>query len=149
MNDFPELYSDDVTNQAYAELNMPSKSIELLQNYFTALSKFYQRIPIKEAFDIIQRQNADMFTCEQLTAFSEVVRHQKELHYLIIGNDDMYEDVPISLPEERELVHESLIIVDEIYHDMVQKQQNKPLYGNTAQKISFIERAQYIWLCQK
>lgn len=129
MNDFPEQYSNDVTERAYAELNMPDESVELLKKYFSAFGDFYQRIPLSDAFDIIQRQNEGLFTREQLIAFSEVVRHQKGLYYFIIGEDEMYDDVPVSSPEERELVHESLIVVDEdIYYDMVERQGDKPLY---------------------
>ncbi len=90
---------------------------------------FIKEYPLSDVFDIILQQNEGVFTRKQLIAFSEVVRHQKGLYYFIIGKDEMYDDVPVSLPEERELVHESLIIVDEdIYYDMVERQRDKPLY---------------------
>ncbi len=45
MNDFPEPYGNDATERAYAELNMPDESVELLKRYFAAFGDFYQRIP--------------------------------------------------------------------------------------------------------
>ena len=128
MKKFPRVYAESTISRMYRKLELPEETVELLNRYFVAFSTFYEILPLKDAYDIISRQNKGMVTFEQFMAFSEIARHE-EHNYYILAKDELYRDAPQEEPEEREIVHESLVEFDfEEYYEMAESQYGKPLF---------------------
>lgn len=128
MNDFPEEYNKETLDEMYDKLrlSLSDDRIELLQRYFDAMNNFYQIIPLKRMFRIINSQNDEQYSEEDFLAFAEIARHERHF-YSILGKDELYDDVPVSKPFERELVHESLLEFDD-YYEMADAKCDKPYY---------------------
>lgn len=128
MNDFLEEYNKQKLEEMYGKLKMSlsDERIELLRRYFDAMNNFYQTIPLKRMFKIINSQNDEPYSEDDFIAFAEIARHERHF-YCILGQEELYDDVPVSKPFERELVHESLLDFD-IYYEMADAKCDKPYY---------------------
>lgn len=128
MNDFPEEYNKKTIDEMYNKLRqaLSDERIELLRRYFDAMNNFYQTIPLKRMFRIINSQNDEQYSEEDFLAFAEIARHERHF-YSILGQEELYDDMPVSKPFERELVHESLLDFD-IYYEMADAKCDKPYY---------------------
>lgn len=128
MNDFPEEYNKETLDEMYSKLgqSLSDERIELLHRYFDAMNNFYQIIPLKRMFRIINSQNDEPYSEEDFLAFAEIALHERHF-YCILGKDELYDDAPVSKPLERELVHESLLDFD-IYYEMANAKCDKPYY---------------------
>lgn len=92
-------------------------------------------MPLKDAYDIINRQNRGMITLEEFILFSEIARHEEHFYY-ILAKDELFLDAPGEAPIDREIVHENLVDIDlEDYYNMVEHQYGKPLYIPTKQEL--------------
>lgn len=131
MKDFPEEYECEKLDEMYAALGLPEEQLQLLKDYFDAFCRFYYRISLRDAYDILKRHNGDLISCDTFIAFSEVVRHEESrtCNYLILGEDELYEDVDDTQPIDREIVAEHLVMYDDGDYDrFVAVQSRKPFY---------------------
>lgn len=80
----------------YAQLELSDDTIKLLHEYFAAFGEFYRIISLNDAFGIIKRHNGDLISKDAFIAFSEIVRHEDELFYYVLGADELFDDVPVS-----------------------------------------------------
>lgn len=128
MSDFPKEYNKETLEEMYSKLklSLSDERIELLRRYFEAMNNFYQIIPLKRMFRIINSQNDEQYSEEEFLAFAEIVRHERH-YYFILGKEELYDDVPDSKPFERELVHESLLGFDD-YYEMADVKYGRPYY---------------------
>jgi len=128
MNDFPEEYNKETLDEMYSKLKMSlsDERIELLRRYFEAMNNFYQIIPLKRMFRIINSQNDEQYSEKDFLAFAEIARHERHF-YSILGKEELYDDEPESKSFDRELIHESLLDFD-IYYEMADAKCDKPYY---------------------
>ena len=128
MSKFPRSFAESTLNRMKKKLNLPEEKIKLLYDYFEAFSNFYQLLSLKDAYKIINSFDPSLVTKDEFIAFSEILRHEKHF-YFILGKEELYRNAPISEPMEREIVHESLVIVDrDYYYEMADGTVGKPLY---------------------
>ena len=128
MSKFPRIYAESTLTRMHKKLELSDETVQLLYDYFDAFSNFYQRLPLKDAYDIFEKQNKGLVTKEKFIAFSEIARHEEHF-YGILGLEELYLDEPKSEPFDREIVHESLLCFDfDEYYRMAEAQQKKPLY---------------------
>ncbi len=128
MGKFPRMYAESTLKRMYGKLGLPEETINLLHDYFLAFANFYFILPLKDAFEIIERQNKKLVTEEQFAAFAEIARHEEQF-YWILGKDELYTQVPKSSPLDREIVLEYLVDFDyEDYCKLSQMQYGKQLY---------------------
>lgn len=128
MSKFPRMYAESTLTRMHKKLDLPEETVKLLYDYFDAFSNFYLRLPLYDAYEIFKSQNSDLATEEQFVAFSEIARHEKH-YYFILGDEELFIDGKKSEPIEREIVHQSLVDIDfDIYYNMYEAQQKKPLY---------------------
>jgi hypothetical protein len=124
---FPEVYDDKKLMKLYKVLPIPQETIELLKAYFNAFANLYGIIPLEKAFEIFNKQN-EPISEKAFAAFSEVVRHEKH-SYHIMGADDLYSDVKkASLPMEREIIQDSLLMYEDDYDKMKAAHRGKQYY---------------------
>jgi len=131
MKDFPEEYEREQLDEMYAALVLPEEQVSLLKNYFDAFGHFYQRISLRDAYDIFRRHNGEIISREDFISFSEIVRHEEKgfCFYFILAEDELFDNVADTQPIDREIVAECLVVVDEeLYYQMRDAQADKPLY---------------------
>lgn len=129
MNDLPQVYEKSRLDKMYAQLELSDDTIKLLHEYFAAFGEFYRIISLNDAFGIIKRHNGDLISKDAFIAFSEIVRHEDELFYYVLGADELFDDVPVSEIMDREIIADSLVDVDlELYYGVSAIQKGKPLY---------------------
>ena len=131
MKDFPEEYEREQLDEMYAALGLPEEQVSLLKNYFDAFGHFYQRISLRDAYDIFRRHNGEIISREDFISFSEIVRHEEKgfCFYFILAEDELFDNVADTQPIDREIVAECLVVVDEeLYYQMRDAQADKPLY---------------------
>ena len=135
MSRFPSIYAESTINRMYKKLALPEKTVRLLFDYFSAMAALYEVLPLRDAFDIISRQNEGLVTLEEFVAFSEIARHE-EHEYYILSVDELYAGEEKGEPIDRTIVHESLLEFgyDE-YYAVAQAQQGKPLYVPTKEEL--------------
>ena len=132
---FPRVYAESTLKRRYTALALPEETVDLLHDYFEAMANFYMRLSLKDAFYIFNLHNKGLITKEQFIDFSDIVRHEQHYYY-VLGDDELYTQVPKSEPHERFIVHESLIDIDyEIYYNMERMQSGKPLYIPSMEKL--------------
>ncbi len=112
MNDFPQSYEKETLNEMYSKLNLPKEQLQLLFDYFDALSGFYNIISLKDAFGIISRQNKNSISKEAFIEFAGIARHDHSHFYYILSPDELYDDAPAVDIWNMEIVHESLVDFD-------------------------------------
>lgn len=125
---FPEIYSRRRLNALYRETPLPDTVSRMLRKYFSAMANLYGIIPLRKAFEIIQEQNRNRFTEEELLAFAEIARHEDEGYY-ILGLDELYMDGKPSDPLDREII--DIFLLDggmSTYHEVLRSQHGKPYY---------------------
>ncbi|MDY4586985.1 MAG: SEC-C metal-binding domain-containing protein [Oscillospiraceae bacterium] len=128
MSKFPRIYAASTIERMYKKLTLPPETTALLFDYFTAMANFYEVLPLKDAYKIIDRHNKGLVSLEQFIAFSEIARHE-EHEYFIMSEDELYTDGEKSEPIDRVLVHESLVLFSfEEYYQIAEAQSGKPLY---------------------
>ena len=115
MKDFPEEYEREQLDEMYAALGLPEEQVSLLKNYFDAFGHFYQRISLRDAYDIFRRHNGEIISREDFISFSEIVRHEEKgfCFYFILAEDELFDNVADTQPIDREIVAECLVVVDE------------------------------------
>ena len=114
-------------NEKFAKAGLSQATVDLLFRYFDAFANLYEIINFDDAFRIIDKQNPDLITFEQLYEFSDLIDREQQ-YYHIIDIDEMYDDIE-STPKNREIVAEHLLSVDdEYYYTMKEMQQGKPIY---------------------
>lgn len=114
----------------YENLNklLPKDKIDLLKQYFSAISNFYLLIPLKNVFEIINSQNDECFSEEAFLAFAELVQTEENEHYYVVGKDEFYDDMPECQPMEMELAHEKMLMFEEDYYDLSEAKEGKSYY---------------------
>ncbi len=129
MKEFPQPYEKEALNEMYAKLNLPEEQLQLLFEYFDALNKFYNIISIKDAFDIISRQNKNTISKDVFIEFANIARHDYNHYYYILSPDELYDDAPAVDIWGMEIVHESLVEFDlNEYYYLKEAQSDIPLY---------------------
>jgi hypothetical protein len=124
----PEPYSRRRLNALYREIPLPDTHSRMLRKYFNAMANLYGIIPLRKAFEIIQEQNRNRFTEEELLAFAEIARHEEEDYY-ILGLDELYTDGKPGDPLDREIIDVFLLDGDiSAYHETLRSQRGKPYY---------------------
>ena len=73
---FPEAYSRRRLNILYREIPLPDTVSRMLRKYFNAMANLYGIIPLRKVFEIIQEQNHNPITEEELLSFAEIARHE-------------------------------------------------------------------------
>jgi len=125
---FPECYSRRELNMHYREIPLADSVSRMLRKYFNAMANLYGIIPLRQAFQIIQEQNHDRFTEEELLAFAKIARHE-DADYYILGLDELYTDGKPGDPLDREIIDVFLLDGDiSVYHEVLRLQQGKPYY---------------------
>lgn len=120
-------YSEKTLNKRYEELGLPQETLDLLRSYFAAFANFYWIINLADAYKIINKQNPNLITFEELYKFSDIVADEHHYYY-IVDMDEMWDDVQPT-PENREIIAENLLAVDEEnYYETVEMQCSKPMY---------------------
>lgn len=110
---WPVIYKDEYIQKMYRDLTITKDEIEYLQKVFLAAAQFYQIIRLDELFKIIVINYGHHIPEQQFEAFSEIVRHDDNVNfYYILSDDELFNDLPESLPMERKLVHSAQVDVD-------------------------------------
>lgn len=126
-DDFPEEYPKDVLETMYKSLTVPVETVDLLREYFDCAAELYGIIPLRKLLDIYNTHNTPISEKEFLRVV-EVFRHERHT-YAILGQEALYEDVPVSSPIDRELVAQHLYYSDlEDYYALAEGQRGKPFY---------------------
>lgn len=147
---FPKMYTENSIKAMIEKLDLDAETIMLLYDYFDAFSHLYEILPLKEAYKIIVKQNEELnLTEEDFIAISEIARHEEHF-YFILGNEELGKNRKKSKPMERTIVHESLLLIDEMFYKrMVAAQKGKPLFVPEKKKLlkfaddSYIEENEY------
>lgn len=114
--------------EIYEDIGLSPDTIELLCNYFAAFANLYGIINLADAYKIIEKQNPGMISFDELYEFSDLIAVETGFYFYIVDPSEMYDDVK-ETPETREIVAENLLIVDEEdYYELKEKQNGKPLY---------------------
>ena len=125
---FPEAYSRRRLNILYREIPLPDTVSRMLRKYFNAMANLYGIIPLRKVFEIIQEQNHNRFTEEELLSFAEIARHEEEDYY-ILGAEELYTGGTPSDPLDRELIDVFLLSDDvAVFEETHSIQQGKPYY---------------------
>ncbi len=124
---FPEEYPREVLERIYENLSVPAETVALLREYFDCAAELYGIIPLSKLLDIYNTHNTPISEKDFLRV-SEVFRHERHT-YAILGQEALYENVPVSAPIDRELVALHLYYDGlEDYYALAEGQQGKPFY---------------------
>ncbi len=127
MSGYPKPYAESTLKTKYKQLGLPAETVELLHSYFSAFANFYGILTLKDAYNIIIKQNPELLTFDKLYEFTEIVKREKQYYY-IVDADEMRSNA-LSTPETREIVAEDLLSVDDdAYYELFEAQSDKPLY---------------------
>lgn len=103
--------------------------IDLLKRYFDAMANFYQLIPLKKAFEIINAQNGDSFSEEAFLTFAQLAKAEEmEYCYAIIDKSNFYRNIPECQIMEKDLAHEAIIMFDDNYDKLLKAKEGKSYY---------------------
>ena len=146
----PKMYTANSIKAMHEKLNLDAETVMLLYDYFDAFSNFYEMLSLKDAYKIIKKQNDKLKLAEEdFVAFSEIARHE-EHYYFILGSEELDKNRKKSKPMERTIIHESLVLIDEMfYKNMITAQKGKPLFVPEKKKLlefaddSYIEENEY------
>lgn len=128
-----ELTSAD---NVFDELVLPEETESLLYRYFEAANNLYGMIPLYKLLEIYNSQN-EPITEEQFLHFVDGIDFDV-VHYAIIGEDEMYKDVPPTEPIKRELAAEYLYCgSDESYYEF--KEERLPVSYYVPEKEKFLK----------
>lgn len=125
---FPNPDGQQELDPMYAKLkeHLSDERIDLLRRYFEAANNFYQIIPLKRLFRIINSRNSEPYTEDDFLAYAEITRHER--HYFeIYGLDEIFERQPESTAISRLLIHESLPDYND-YVEMYSEKQGRAYY---------------------
>ncbi len=126
-DDYPDVYPPEVLSKLYKMLALPEETAELLHRYFKAMARLYGVIPLKKALEIINTQN-DPISEHDFLAFAEIVRHEDN-YYGIFGKEELYGKGKTTAPLDREIIEQSLYMIDLTeYEEVINAQQGKPYY---------------------
>lgn len=132
---FPEEYDRRKLNSLYREIPLKDNTSRTLRKYFNAMANLYGIVPLKKAWEIIHDQCPRMITEAEFWAFAKIARHENE-KYLILGIDDLCNDVDESDPFEREIIDFGLFETGEnLYPITKQQQKGKPYYIPSKQEL--------------
>lgn len=122
-----KIYAESTLKAKYRKLDLSQETVDLLHRYFSAFANLYGILPLADAYRIINKQNKNLLTFDQLYGFSDIVAHEEQ-YYFIVDSDEMWSDMPAK-PETREIVAEHLLCIDEEdYYRMAEMQNGKPLF---------------------
>lgn len=108
---------------------LSENKIDLLKQYFDAMANFYQFIPLKKAFEIINEQNDGSFSEEAFLAFAELAQAEERNHfYIIAGKYEFYDNMPECQTMEKDLIHEAIAMFDNEYERLSAAKEGKPYY---------------------
>lgn len=128
MSRLPRIYAESTIKRMRSKLELPEETVGLLYDYFEAFANFYELMPLRDAYTIINKYDKGLVTKEEFIAFSEIARHEHH-YYCILGKEEQYIKEPKSEPIDREIVHESLVMYNfECYYETEENQRGKPLY---------------------
>ncbi len=124
--DLPEMYEPGRLLEMYRALRIPQETQDTLFAYCMAAKRLYGIIPLKKLYEIYNWQNKTISKTDFL-AFAEIMRHEANNGFAILGRECFEPDAPASDPMERELIAEHLYAISpEDYFDLREEQRGKP-----------------------
>lgn len=142
---YPRSFAESTIARMRKKLNMPNEDLKLLEDYFTAISNFYEILPLCDAFRVIEQLSAGLVTRQKFLDFADMKRHTPNLDYRIYGKESFFSGATESDEMEREIIHVSVIEVDEyFYHELKNRQYGLPLYiPSKNQLLSYVREEYY------
>lgn len=127
---FPEEYPRSKLNELYHAIPLKDGTIKTLRRYFKAMAYLYGIIPLEKAYEIVHQQCPRLLSREQFMAFAEIARHESD--YFILGEDELFIDVP-AVPHEKRMLIDPYIIEHSdddynMYANTSELQRGKPYY---------------------
>lgn len=115
-------YSQKAESACYADVPLEKQTIAMLLEYFDAMSRLYQLIPIQRVFEIINQQNPENPVPEEgFIRLTELFLDYNDgkYQYCILSPKEIFDENAVSEPFERYLLHEAALIVDDSYEELV------------------------------
>ena len=124
-------YSQKAESACYADVPLEKQTIAMLLEYFDAMSRLYQLIPIQRVFEIINQQNPENPVPEEgFIKLTELFLDYNDgkYQYCILSPKEIFDENAVSEPFERYLLHEAALILDDSYEELVRMQFGKSYY---------------------
>ena len=124
-------YLQKAESACYADVPLEKQTIAMLLEYFDAMSRLYQLIPIQRVFEIINQQNPESPVPEEgFIKLTELFLDYNDgkYQYCILSPKEIFDENAVSEPFERYLLHEAALILDDSYEELVRMQFGKSYY---------------------
>lgn len=122
---FPKIYDRKQAEALYKALPLPEKTVRTVRQYAAAASRLYGIIPLWVVLKIYNQQNPPLSE-EDFTQIAEVMRHEANDDFVILGAEALYCGAPTVSPLEREII--SVPVMEcgpDTYDDLAEQQQGK------------------------
>lgn len=126
IEDFPEIYESERLEEMRRALRISPQVQDVLNVYCEAAVRLYGIIPLWKLLEIYNKQNKTIAQ-EDFLDFMEILRHQENFDFAILGRETFDPGALRSLPIERELVADHLFALGfEDYYELQELQEGKP-----------------------
>ncbi len=111
------------------DIDLPDETKALLLQYFEAMGHFYEIIPLKKVYEILTEAYNEEISEQGFYALAAAVHKEPIGYYFIDGEDELVNEDNTNLPEDRLIVHESIIGFGmDDYYTIKELKDGKPYY---------------------